>query len=121
VCQAARPCVAQNDNDNETTAFLLSFFFVSVSGLENEKVMKMKVKKTLTCGPADPLTPLLTANAISDKRAYAAHWSSSVRSVDNWIAKGLPCLRIGKRKVRILTSEADAWMVNTFGSQRRAA
>jgi hypothetical protein len=65
--------------------------------------------------------PMLAANEITDKRGYAGHWQSSTRSVDNWIARGMPCLRIGKRKVRILTSEADAWMREQFGGQRRAA
>jgi hypothetical protein len=56
------------------------------------------------------------AQEVTNKRGYAARWQSSTRSVDNWIKKGLPCLRIGKRKVRILTGEADAWMRQTFGN-----
>ena len=37
-------------------------------------------------------------NEIADKRGYAARWQSSTRSADNWLKRGMPCLRIGKRK-----------------------
>jgi len=56
---------------------------------------------------------------ITDKRGFGLHWQFSTRHVDNLIAQGLPHLKIGKRRVRILIPEADAWMRQKFGHQRR--
>jgi len=58
------------------------------------------------------------AGNVTDKRGYAQRWQFSLRHVDNLIAKGLPHLKIGARRVRILTDEADSWMRATFGTQR---
>lgn len=60
-----------------------------------------------------------TTSDITDKRGYAARWHFSVRTIDNMIAKGLPHLAVGSRRVRILIPEADAWMRQEFGQQRR--
>ena len=60
------------------------------------------------------------AATITDKKGYGARWQSSVRTVDNWIARGLPHLKIGARRVRIDIAEADAWMRSQFSVQRRA-
>lgn len=54
---------------------------------------------------------------ITDKRGYANRWMHSTRAVDNWLAEGLPHLKIGKRRVRILIPEADDWMRERFGQQ----
>jgi hypothetical protein len=59
------------------------------------------------------------ATNITDKRGYAQRWQFSPRHVDNLIARGLPHLKIGKRRVRILIDEADSWMRQSFGTQRR--
>lgn len=59
------------------------------------------------------------ADEITDKRGYGARWLFSVRHVDNLLAEGLPHLKIGKRRVRIVISEADAWMRERFGTRRR--
>ena len=56
---------------------------------------------------------------ICDKRAYASRWQSSVRTVDGWLAQGLPHLKIGSRRVRINVVEADQWMHSKFSAQRR--
>jgi hypothetical protein len=56
---------------------------------------------------------------ITDKRGYAQRWQFSPRHVDNLIARGLPHLKIGKRRVRILIDEADSWMRETYGTQCR--
>lgn len=61
------------------------------------------------------------AGEIADKRGYAAHWMFSVRHVDNLIASGLPHLKIGKRRVRIVVAEADAWMRARYSTQRRVS
>ncbi len=56
---------------------------------------------------------------ITDKRGYGARWSFSVRHVDNLLAQGMPHLAIGKRRVRIVIAEADAWMREKFATRRR--
>ena len=64
---------------------------------------------------------LATASPITDKKGYARRWSFSVRKVDNLLASGMPHMKIGKRRVRIETEEADAWMKNQFRVQHRVA
>jgi hypothetical protein len=59
------------------------------------------------------------ASEITNKKGYAERWQHSVRAVDKWISQGLPHLKIGKRRVRIIIPEADAWMRERFGTQRR--
>jgi len=59
-------------------------------------------------------------DAITDKRGYGQRWHFSPRHVDNLIALGLPHLKIGARRVRIIVTEADAWMRERFSTQRRA-
>jgi hypothetical protein len=66
-------------------------------------------------GPGTKLT-----GDITDKRGYAERWGFSVRHIDNLLAQGLPHLKIGSRRVRILIDEADTWMRERFGTQRRA-
>ena len=56
---------------------------------------------------------------VTDKRGYAERWGFSLRTVDNLLAKGLPHLKIGARRVRIEIAAADQWMRQTFGVQRR--
>jgi hypothetical protein len=62
-------------------------------------------------------TPKLTEE-ITDKRGFGKRWSFSIRHVDNLLAQGLPHLKIGKRRVRIIIAEADAWMRARFSTQR---
>jgi hypothetical protein len=57
--------------------------------------------------------------AITDKRGYASRWRLSIRTIDNLIAKGLPHIKIGLRRVRIVICDADAWMQQEFRMQRR--
>jgi hypothetical protein len=59
------------------------------------------------------------AGGITDKRGYGERWGFSMRHIDNLMAQGLPHLKIGNRRVRILIEEADAWMKERFGTQRR--
>jgi hypothetical protein len=58
------------------------------------------------------------AGEITDKKGFAVRWGFSIRMVDNFLAAGLPHLKIGKRRVRILIDEADAWMKERFGTRR---
>jgi hypothetical protein len=55
---------------------------------------------------------------ITDPIGYARRWGFSKRKVSDLLAKGLPHLRVGSRRVRILVPEADAWMKSQFGTQR---
>jgi hypothetical protein len=58
--------------------------------------------------------------AVTDKRGYGQRWMFSARHVSNLLAAGLPHLKIGSRRVRIVVDEADAWMRERFGTQRRS-
>jgi predicted DNA-binding transcriptional regulator AlpA len=64
--------------------------------------------------------PQLAASPYVDKRGFAARWQFSTRKVDSLLAAGMPHLKIGSRRIRIVTSEADAWMQSQFRVQRRA-
>lgn len=74
--------------------------------------------KNITSLHTETATGKKLADEITDKRGYAARWGFSVRHIDNLLGKGLPHLRIGKRRVRIVVCEADKWMVETFGKRR---
>lgn len=76
------------------------------------------MKKTFSCTP-DTYTGTNLADGITDKRGYGRRWHFSPRHIDNLIALGLPHLKIGARRVRIIIEEADAWMRERFGTQRR--
>lgn len=67
----------------------------------------------------DKLAATITDRPITDKVGYAQRWLFSRRHVDNLIAAGLPCLRVGTRRVRIVIPEADAWMRERYGTQSR--
>jgi hypothetical protein len=60
------------------------------------------------------------AGNITDKRGFGVRWGFSPRHIDNLIAQGLPHLKIGKRRVRILNDEGDAWMKEKFATRRNA-
>lgn len=59
-----------------------------------------------------------TQETITDKRGYGARWHFSVRHVDNLLSQGLPHCKIGRRRVRIVIADADAWMKERFGTRR---
>ena len=66
-------------------------------------------------------TSLAAPSPYCDKRGFAQRWQGSTRWVDDLIARGMPHLKIGNRRVRICIAEADAWMQEQFRTQRRAA
>jgi len=74
--------------------------------------------KTISYAP-DAATGTKLAAEITDKRGYGLRWGFSIRHIDNLLAQGCPHLKIGKRRVRILVPEADDWMRQRFGTQRR--
>lgn len=59
------------------------------------------------------------ATDITDKRGFGQRWGFSLRHVDNLLAQGMPHLKIGLRRVRIVVAEADAWMQDQFATRRR--
>ena len=59
-----------------------------------------------------------SAANITDKKGYAARWKFSVRKVDDLLQSGLPHLKIGERRVRIIVPQADRWMEEKFSRQR---
>jgi hypothetical protein len=79
------------------------------------------MKNTTAFVTPDTASGANAADAITDKRGFAAHWKFSVRKIDDLLAAGLPHCKIGQRRVRIVTSEADKWMTEQFHVQRRAA
>lgn len=60
----------------------------------------------------------LEAEVVTDKKGFAARWHFSVRHVDNLLAQGMPHLKIGERRIRIITAEGDAWMKERFWTRR---
>lgn len=71
--------------------------------------------------PAPDCTKLTTLpdEIITDKRGFAARWKFSTRHVDNLLAQGMPHCAVGKRRVRIVIAEGDAWMRQQFATRRR--
>lgn len=61
----------------------------------------------------DTMTPIAT-----DKKGFATRWGFSPRHIDNLMTEGLPHLKIGRRRVRIVVEEADRWMKEKFGVRR---
>jgi hypothetical protein len=58
------------------------------------------------------------ADNIVDKRGFAARWKFSIRQIDNFLAQGMPHLKVGNRRTRILIDEADRWMTERFATRR---
>jgi hypothetical protein len=58
------------------------------------------------------------AAPVTDKKGFAARWLFSPRHIDNLLAQGLPHLAVGKRRVRIIISDGDAWMRERFSTRR---
>lgn len=56
---------------------------------------------------------------ITDKKGLAKRWLFSVRQIDNFLAAGMPHMAIGKRRVRIVIAEADAWLRERYGTRRK--
>lgn len=54
------------------------------------------------------------------KRDVAAMLQMSVRTVDNLVARGAPCLRISSRRLRFDMTEVRQWISETYRTQRRA-
>ncbi|HEX7861710.1 MAG TPA: hypothetical protein VF773_15345 [Verrucomicrobiae bacterium] len=55
---------------------------------------------------------------IMDLGRYMARWGFTKRHGQNLLAKGMPHLLIGRRRVRIIVAESDAWLKQQFGKRR---
>ena len=69
----------------------------------------------------DAATSAQNLAGITDKKGFANRWLFAPRTIDNMLRDGLPHLKIGKRRVRIVIPEADEWMKERFGQHRRGA
>lgn len=63
--------------------------------------------------------PQLTATRYGSKRDVAQMVQMSVRSVDNFVAKGCPHLRVSSRRLRFDMAEVRQWLADNFRTQRR--
>jgi hypothetical protein len=61
----------------------------------------------------------ISTEDIIDKHGYAERWGFSKRTIDNFISRGMPHLKIGTRRVRIIIPEADAWVHENFGASKQ--
>ena len=65
-------------------------------------------------------TELATVPRYGSKRDVAAMLQMSVRSVDNFVARGCPHLRVSSRRLRFDMGEVRLWLADNFRTQRRA-
>jgi len=72
---------------------------------------------------ADTGNEKLTANdnpvTFGTKRDVARMLQMSVRTVDNFLAAGLPHVKISKRRVRFDIPECREWFKRNYGQQRK--
>jgi hypothetical protein len=57
--------------------------------------------------------------AADSKKQFAARFSVSKRTVDTWISRGLPILKLSERAVRVPVAEGTAWVKSNFLTYRR--
>jgi hypothetical protein len=62
-----------------------------------------------------------TTQFATDKRGYGARVGFSPRMIDKLLAAGMPHLKIGERRVRIIIADADAWLRDQYSTRRRKA
>ena len=55
------------------------------------------------------------------KRDVAQMLQMSVRSVDNFVARGCPHLKVSSRRLRFDMAEVRQWITDTYRIQRRGA
>lgn len=86
-----------------------------------DKLAEQITDSILAAAAGPHRAPAVTASneIITDKRGFAARWKFSVRHIDSLLRQGLPHCAVGRRRVRIVVPEADAWMQERFRVQRR--
>ena len=67
------------------------------------------------------LTAIDTIPRFGTKKDVAAMLQMSVRSVDNYVAAGAPCVALSKRRLRFDLQEVREWFKSQYGEQRRSA
>jgi len=82
--------------------------------------MKKKIIEMPTAAGTSA-APIETLNRFGSKRDVAAMVGMSIRSVDNFLAAGLPHVKLSKRRVRFDLPECREWFKKQFGQQRRGA
>jgi len=75
-------------------------------------------KQTPEAGPGQ--SALASVPRYGSKRDVAAMLQMSVRSVDNFVARGCPHLRVSSRRLRFDMAEVRAWLADNFRQQHRA-
>jgi hypothetical protein len=60
-----------------------------------------------------------TLPVFGNKRDVARMLQMSTRSVDNYLAAGLPHIKVSSRRVRFDLGECRVWFKEQFGQQRR--
>jgi predicted DNA-binding transcriptional regulator AlpA len=55
------------------------------------------------------------------KRDVAAMLQMSVRSVDNYVRNGCPCIKVSSRRLRFDLGEVREWFKQQYGEQRKAS
>jgi predicted DNA-binding transcriptional regulator AlpA len=71
---------------------------------------------------ASPLeNPAIVVSPFGNKRAVATLLCLSVRTVDNLMARGLPHMKIGSRRVRFDLTQVSEWAKREFSVRRLGA
>jgi hypothetical protein len=59
-----------------------------------------------------------TSSQFGSKRDVAAMLQMSIRSVDNFVARGCPCIALSKRRLRFDLGEVREWFKAEYGARR---
>jgi hypothetical protein len=57
--------------------------------------------------------------AADNKREFAQRFSVSKRTVDTWLSRGLPFLKLSERAVRVPVAEGTEWVKKNFLTYRQ--
>lgn len=70
--------------------------------------------------PGNTVLAATSANASPyvDKKALAARLGLSRRTIDNWMQRGLPHLKLGPRSVRFDLRDVESWIQRTCRTVR---
>jgi excisionase family DNA binding protein len=63
----------------------------------------------------------MNAEPLVTKKEAAKHTSLTPRSIENWMNRGLPHYKLGKRRTRFKLSEVDAFFAMRCGVNRPVA
>jgi len=89
--------------------------------LQEVAIVNVQILKPEAVAPgnASVATPI---EALGDKRSVGVlAGGMSIRWVDLQLARGMPHLKLGARRVRFDLGEVRSWLKQQYGTQRRAA